>query len=69
MGITRFMRKISLVARRTGSSIDGTVLSLVARRAGDPIDSTVLSQAGDPIDGIDSGLVERRADGSLIKDM
>ena len=42
MGNTRFQRN-SLVTRRAGRPIDGTVLSLVERRAGgDPIDDTVF---------------------------
>ena len=56
MGITRFQRKISIVARRAGSPINGTVLSPVERRVSDPIDGTVVR------------LVERRAGGTLNKE-
>ena len=61
--ITRFHRKTSLVARRTGDSVDGTALSLVARQADDPVDGTVLGlvtwRAGDPVDGTALSLVAR----------
>ena len=66
------MREISLVARRAGIPVAGTVLSLVEQRAGSPIDGTVLSiveqRASDPVGGAALRLVERRVGGSLTSD-